>query len=66
MTTDGYADQFGSEKNKKYMVKTLKNFITKNALLNFEEQKLQLEQELVSWMGDHDQVDDVCVVGFEL
>lgn len=66
MTTDGYADQFGSEKNKKYMVKTLKNFITKNALLDFEEQKRLLEQELVNWMGEHDQVDDVCVVGFEL
>jgi hypothetical protein len=48
------------------MVKTLKNFITKNSTLGFEDQKRLLEEELVNWMGDHDQVDDVCVVGFEL
>lgn len=65
MTTDGYADQFGGLKNKKYKVKNMKMLITNNAKVDFEEQKIKLEQELLSWMGDYEQVDDVCVIGFE-
>lgn len=66
MTTDGYADQFGGEKDKKYMVKNMKKFITQNSTLPFEIQKNKLEEELLIWMGDREQVDDVCVVGFSL
>ncbi len=66
MTTDGYADQFGGDKDKKYMVKKMKDFIRQNSLLEFEDQKSRLEQELLTWMGNREQVDDVCVVGFEL
>ena len=66
MTTDGYADQFGGDKDKKYMVKNMKKFILKNSNLPFENQKVNLEEELFLWMGEREQVDDVCVVGFSL
>jgi len=66
MTTDGYADQFGGEKDKKYMVKNMKKFVLKNSMLPFEIQKNKLEEELLIWKGDREQVDDVCVVGFSL
>jgi serine phosphatase RsbU (regulator of sigma subunit) len=70
MTTDGYADQFGGKRGKKYMVKKLKNLILKISNKDFDQQVELLDKELISWMKDYgqkfEQVDDVCVVGFEL
>ena len=70
MTTDGYADQFGGSRSKKYMVKKLKQFILKISKKEHEQQHLALEKELLKWMDQpnkkHEQVDDVCVVAFEL
>jgi len=65
MTSDGYADQFGGEKGKKYMVKNMKEFILQHCNNPYTDQRDQLETELVSWMGPHEQIDDVCVIGFE-
>jgi serine phosphatase RsbU (regulator of sigma subunit) len=66
MTSDGYADQFGGERNKKFKVKSMKNLIVEIANEPFEKQKGLLESELLAWMGDFEQVDDVCVIGFEV
>ncbi len=66
MTTDGYADQFGGEFDKKYKVKNMKNFIRKIANENFVVQGQLLEKELLNWMGNTEQVDDICVVGFKI
>lgn len=66
MTTDGYADQFGGTRNKKYKVKNMKAFIIENAGKSFAEQRELLEKELLAWMGDFEQVDDVCVIGFQI
>lgn len=65
MSSDGYADQFGGEFEKKYKVKNMKNFIIKNIDESFAGQKVLLEQEIVDWMGSIEQIDDICVVGFE-
>jgi len=65
LTTDGYADQFGGEREKKYKVKSMKDFILKNCGKSFDQQRQMLEQELIAWMGGIEQVDDVCVIGFE-
>lgn len=65
MTSDGYADQFGGDKGKKYMVKNMKEFILRHCFEDYALQRAQLEQELVRWMGDHEQIDDVCVIGFD-
>ena len=66
MTTDGYADQFGGDSDKKYKVKNMKLFLQNIANESFEIQKQKLERELLDWMGDYEQVDDVCVVGFQI
>lgn len=66
MTSDGYADQFGGERNKKFKVKNMKNLIAQIADKPFAEQKALLEKELLSWMGDFEQVDDICVIGFQV
>jgi serine phosphatase RsbU (regulator of sigma subunit)/ligand-binding sensor domain-containing protein len=65
MTSDGYADQFGGLKGKKLKVKAMKEFILNICNADFQFQKEDLEKRLIDWMGDHEQIDDVCVVGFE-
>lgn len=66
MTTDGYADQFGGLRDKKYKVKSMKTFVALNSSKDFQDQKTGLEAELLDWMGEFEQVDDVCVIGFEI
>jgi len=66
MTSDGYADQFGGEKNKKFKVKTLKKLIVQNSNKPFDVQRDLLEEELYKWMGNFEQIDDVCVIGFKI
>jgi serine phosphatase RsbU (regulator of sigma subunit) len=65
MTTDGYADQFGGAKGKKLKVKTLKELVLRICHQEYEVQKNTLDRSLFDWMGDHEQIDDVCVMGFE-
>jgi serine phosphatase RsbU (regulator of sigma subunit) len=61
--TDGFPDQFGGDKGKKYMIKNLKQFIQKIAHLDMKEQHNQLEQEFNRWIGSLEQIDDVCIIG---
>ncbi len=64
--TDGYADQFGGNKGKKMMYKPFKNLLLSMAERSLEEQHEELEKSFDNWMGDFEQVDDVCVIGFRL
>jgi serine phosphatase RsbU (regulator of sigma subunit) len=61
--TDGFADQFGGPKGKKYKYKDLNEFILRNTLLPLEEQSNKLADEFKRWKGDLEQVDDVLLVG---
>ena len=64
--SDGFHDQFGGSKGKKYKTKQLKNKfleIHKEPLL---EQKNILHKEFLTWRGDIEQIDDVCVIGLKL
>ncbi len=61
--SDGYPDQFGGPKNKKYMNKNFKDFISKNCHLNSSEQYSKLDKELRNWQGENEQVDDILVIG---
>ena len=64
--TDGYADQFGGPKGKKFKDKNLNSLINSIALLPLGEQKEKLEFTFHSWKNSLEQVDDVCVVGIKL
>jgi serine phosphatase RsbU (regulator of sigma subunit) len=64
--TDGFADQFGGENNKKYMIKKLKIFLLSIAHLPLKEQKEKLAEEFNAWKGSNEQVDDVCVIGVKI
>jgi hypothetical protein len=66
MYTDGYADQFGGEKGKKFKYKPLQNLLLANASQNMKAQKDVLETEFEMWQGQLDQVDDVSVIGIKV
>ena len=64
--TDGMPDQFGGEKGKKFMIKNLKNLLLSFAELPMKQQEEKLKKEFASWKGEHEQVDDVCIIGIRL
>lgn len=66
MFSDGYADQFGGDKGKKYMVKRFNELLTSIHLSKPDEQRLELEKSFELWKVNHEQVDDVLVVGIEI
>jgi serine phosphatase RsbU (regulator of sigma subunit) len=63
LTTDGYADQFGGPKGKKYMVRQLTRLLIEIASKPMNDQRFRLEQEFFEWKDNHEQVDDVLVIG---
>jgi serine phosphatase RsbU (regulator of sigma subunit) len=64
--TDGYADQFGGPKGKKFKYKQLSQLLQKNAFLGMEEQRQALSQTFDNWKGNLEQVDDVCIIGLRV
>lgn len=61
--TDGYPDQFGGEKGKKFMYKQFQELLLCNHALSCEEQSRALEKGFRNWKGSLEQVDDICVIG---
>ena len=64
--TDGFQDQFGREKGKKFIVKKLKNLLLSIVHLPMQEQKEKLTTIFTEWKGDEEQVDDVCIIGVRI
>jgi serine phosphatase RsbU (regulator of sigma subunit) len=64
--TDGFADQFGGSKGKKFMYKPFKELLLSIQDKTMDEQKIVLEQHFESWKGNLEQVDDVCVIGIRV
>lgn len=64
--TDGFADQFGGPKKKKFKYKQLNELLLVNSSKSMIEQKELLKQTFESWKGDLEQVDDVCIIGIRL
>jgi len=63
--TDGYADQFGGPKGKKFKYKTLNEMLVANSRVDLHEQKQRLNQTFINWQGNLEQVDDVLVCGIK-
>jgi serine phosphatase RsbU (regulator of sigma subunit) len=64
--TDGFADQFGGEKGKKFKYSQLKNKLISISKQPLNEQKKILDTTFENWKGELEQVDDVCVIGFKI
>ncbi|MEX1000503.1 MAG: two-component regulator propeller domain-containing protein [Crocinitomicaceae bacterium] len=64
--TDGFADQFGGKKGKKYKYKTLKKLILSIQDKPISQQKDICKKAFFDWKGDLEQIDDVCLIGVEV
>ena len=61
--SDGYADQFGGPKGKKYKYKPFKRFLLSIQGKSMSEQRSALLNEFDTWKGNEEQIDDVCIFG---
>lgn len=64
--SDGYPDQFGGEKNRKFMSKRLRKLLATHHQKPMLEQKTILETTLSTWMGKQKQIDDILVIGMRV
>jgi hypothetical protein len=64
--TDGYPDQFGGPKGKKFKSSRFRDLLAQLAIENIEEQKNKLEAAFEDWRGNFEQLDDVCVIGIRV
>jgi serine phosphatase RsbU (regulator of sigma subunit) len=64
--TDGYEDQFGGEKGKKFKAAAMKKLFLSVSHLSMDEQRIRIDEAFESWKGDLEQVDDVCVIGLRI
>jgi serine phosphatase RsbU (regulator of sigma subunit) len=63
--TDGYPDQFGGPKGKKFMYKQFNDLLLSISAKPLQEQSELLTAQFSSWKGELEQVDDVCVIGLK-
>jgi len=66
MFTDGYADQFGGEQNKKFRYKQLEELLLSLCDRSMEKQKEALSTSFDYWKGHHEQTDDVLLIGVKI
>jgi serine phosphatase RsbU (regulator of sigma subunit)/HAMP domain-containing protein len=64
--SDGYADQFGGVKGKKFMYKQFRDL-----LLSIKDEKMHKQKEILNnkieeWKGSFEQVDDILVIGIRI
>ena len=63
LASDGYADQFGGPKGKKFKYRTFKELLLTFYDKPMYEHKQELVKTFENWQGELEQVDDVCVIG---
>ncbi|MDO8998802.1 MAG: SpoIIE family protein phosphatase [Bacteroidota bacterium] len=63
--TDGFADQFGGPKGKKFKYKALNELLLNNHQKTTAEQNKLFDSTFENWKGNLEQVDDVCLIGIK-
>ena len=66
MFSDGYVDQFGGTKQKKFMTKNFKELLIRINKKPMKEQRDILDNTIQEWMGDVEQIDDILVLGLRI
>ncbi|MBK7131025.1 MAG: SpoIIE family protein phosphatase [Crocinitomicaceae bacterium] len=64
--TDGYADQFGGEKGKKFLYRHFRDTLMNVHQKNMKEQHDALKHQIESWQGPYEQLDDILVIGVRI
>lgn len=64
--SDGFQDQFGGKKGRKFMLKRMKKILIENVDKPMQEQKKILENALDNWMEGYGQIDDILLIGVKI
>jgi serine phosphatase RsbU (regulator of sigma subunit)/ligand-binding sensor domain-containing protein len=64
--SDGYADQFGGDKGKKFKTANLKVLLTSLYSQPAKVQMSEIRDTFNNWKADYEQVDDICVIGIKI
>jgi serine phosphatase RsbU (regulator of sigma subunit) len=64
--SDGYVDQFGGEKGKKFKATAFRSLLLSIQDKSMEEQKAIINESFETWKGHLEQIDDVCVIGVKV
>jgi serine phosphatase RsbU (regulator of sigma subunit) len=64
--TDGFQDQFGGEKGKKYKAANLKQFLISIVNEPLAYQRELLIREFEQWRKNTEQIDDLCIIGVKV
>jgi serine phosphatase RsbU (regulator of sigma subunit)/HAMP domain-containing protein len=64
--SDGYVDQFGGPKGKKFLKKQFREMLLELSHLPMAEQGVQINERLIAWKKMYDQVDDILVLGIRI
>ncbi|RLD77737.1 MAG: hypothetical protein DRJ07_14250 [Bacteroidetes bacterium] len=65
MFSDGITDQFGGAEEKKFSKKKLMNLLLENQNKSLKSQKLILYKDLEKWTQNHEQTDDIVMIGIK-
>jgi len=66
MLSDGFIDQFGGKNRKKYGTQRFKTLLAQMQKSIMLDQKTTIEKAYANWKADHEQIDDVLVIGIKL
>lgn len=66
LLTDGYADQFGGPKGKKFKYAQLQKLLVEISSETAVKQHEILAKKITEWRGNLEQIDDICIVGIKL
>ena len=66
LSSDGFPDQKGGEKGKKYYYPNFRKYLLAISNMELPEQRKELQEEFVNWKGNKEQLDDVCIIGFKI
>lgn len=64
--SDGFADQFGGPKGKKFMIANMQKLLLENIELPMQTQKHNIKKAFDSWKGEAEQIDDVLIIGIRI
>ena len=64
--SDGFQDQFGGAHGKKFMLNNFKDLLISIYSMPMDEQKEKLHEAITGWMGTHEQLDDILVIGIRV
>jgi ligand-binding sensor domain-containing protein/serine phosphatase RsbU (regulator of sigma subunit) len=64
--TDGFQDQFGGEKGKKFKPANLRSLLLSVKNQNLQDQRTAILNAFDAWKGNLEQVDDICLIGVRI